>query len=275
MNEHRISEIFIRIIDEYYEYFPCKNNEIKLIGCKDIKNIESFYLSYCTKSFINQIDIKELLNKLNENIVIISDSKIFIGCCNLIYTKNPRYIFAKAIKIFKENYNENIVEIGENLKIGKNCSLKNCTIGNNVTIGDNVVIGGPGFGYVKNTRETDTVNFEHYGRVIIKDNVSIHSLVAIDRGTLNDTIIEENCKIDNLCHIAHNVKIGKNTMISARSLVGGGTTIGENCWVGAGSTIIDRISICDNTFIGSGTNVTKSIYSFNGTWVGNPARRIK
>lgn len=278
MNEYKILDM-LKSIKERYEYFPIeKDDNIKLIGCKDIRNTKSYYLSYCSESFLNSqliIVVENLLKNIDKKSVVISDSKLLMNYCNLVLVENPRYVFAKLIKIFKDNYKENTIKIGKNFKQGNNCCLKNCIIGNNVTIGDNVIIGGPGFGYVRDTHTDEIINFDHYGKVIIKDNVTIHSLVAIDRGTLNDTIIEKNCKIDNLCHIAHNVKIGKNTMISARSLVGGGTEIGENCWIGAGSTIIDRIIIRDNIFIGSGTNVIKSITGYNETWVGNPARRIK
>jgi len=278
MNEFRISEI-LKIVKENCKYYPIKkNDDIKLVGCKDIRNTESYYLSYCSKSFLDSLlltEKDELLNNLDKKCVVISDYNLLMNYCNLVVAENPRYVFAKAIKVFKDNYKDNIVKIGKNFKSGVNCSLKNCIIGNNVTIGDNVVIGGPGFGYVKSSYGNEIINFEHYGKVIIKNNVTIHSLTAIDRGTLNDTIIGENCKIDNLCHIAHNVNIGANTMISARSLVGGGTEIGENCWIGAGSTIIDRVTIGDKIFIGSGSNVIKSIYGYNETWVGNPARRIK
>lgn len=280
MNKYGILDI-LKDVDEEFEFIPFNEyfNDT-FIGCKDIRSLEDNYVSYCSNSFLKQmicddLDLNDFLKNIPKKSLIISDTKIFKDYCNLIYTKNPRYVFALVIKIFKNNYNDNRIKFGKNFEIGQNCILKNCIIGNDVTIGDNVVIGGPGFGYVKNSDGTKIVNFQHYGKVIIKDNVTIHSLVAIDRGTLNDTIIEEGCKIDNLCHIAHNVTIGKNTMASARTLIGGGTKIGENCWLGAGCTIIDRISISDNSFIGSGTNVTKSIIDPNGTWVGNPARRIK
>lgn len=280
MNEYSLLEI-LKTVDEEFEYFPIDDNDVKVVGCKDFNFLENNYVSYCTYSyylnFVESTNTNGLyfLDMVPRNCVIVSDNNIFKHHCNLIFTKNPRYVFAKIIEVFDSNYFDENIQMGKNLKIGSNCSLKNCIIGDNVTIGDNVVIGGPGFGYVKNMNGDKIINFKHYGKVIIEDNVTIHSLCAIDRGTLKDTIIAEGCKIDNLCHIAHNVVIDRNTMISARSLIGGGTKIGKNCWLGAGCTIIDRISIADNSFIGSGANIIKTISDPNGTWVGNPARRIK
>ena len=74
----------------------------------------------------------------------------------------------------------------------------------------------------------------HIGKVIIEDNVEVGSGTTIDRGMIDTTCLKNNCKIDNLVHIAHNVTIGRNTAIAACTGIAGSTTVGDNCTIGGG-----------------------------------------
>lgn len=160
-------------------------------------------------------------------------------------------------------------KIGSNIIIEPNTVIKNATIGDNVKIGSNCTIGENGFGYSK--LENGNVElFPHYGRVIIQDDVHIGSNTCIDRGSLSDTIIQQGAKIDNLVHIAHNVQIGKNTLIIACSMIAGSVVIGENSWVAPSSALRNAIVIGDNATIGIGSTVTKSVAN-NETVLGSPA----
>lgn len=160
-------------------------------------------------------------------------------------------------------------EIGENCSIQENTVIKNSTLGNNVWIGCNNTIGENGFGYNKSEGD-ELVFFPHYGRVIIGDNVDIGNNTCIDRGSLSDTIIERGVKIDNLVHIAHNVVIGKNTLIIACSMIAGSVVIGENSWVAPSSSIRNAITIGKGAIIGLGSTVTKEVKDHQ-TVMGNPA----
>ena len=91
---------------------------------------------------------------------------------------------------------------------------------------------------------------------------------------MSDTIISDGVKIDNLVHIAHNVQIGKNTLIIAKSMIGGSTKIGKNCWIGPSSSIINQIEIGNNVIVGIGTNVLKSCPDFSVV-AGNPGKIIR
>ena len=167
------------------------------------------------------------------------------------------------------------VEIGDNCQIGSNTVIESNTIlGDNVEIGSNSVIGGVGFGYAQDELTKQYVRFPHYGRVIIHNNVSIGNNTCIDRGSLSDTIMHDGVKIDNLVHIAHNVKIGKNTLIIANAMIAGSVIIGENCWIAPSSCIRNGITIGDNVTVGLASTVTKNIGS-SQTVMGSPAVSIE
>jgi len=156
------------------------------------------------------------------------------------------------------------VTIGTNVSIGTNCTFypgvfinHNTTIGDNVIIHPNAVIGSDGFGLYKMNDKWKKV--PHIGSVIIENNVEIGSCTTIDRGLIDNTVLRENCKIDNLVHIAHNVVIGSNTAIAACTGIAGSTSIGQNCTIGGGVGVNGHIDICDDVHIHGMTTVTKSI----------------
>jgi UDP-3-O-[3-hydroxymyristoyl] glucosamine N-acyltransferase len=163
--------------------------------------------------------------------------------------------------------------IGDNVTIYPNCTIHNAIIDNNVNIYSGAKIGTDGFGYER-AENGSLIKFTHFGKVIIKANVDIGSNTCIDRGTINDTVIGEGSKIDNLVHIAHNVQIGKNCAIIANAMIGGSTIIEDNVWVSPASIIRDGLVIGKNSLIGMGSVVVKNIPE-NEIWMGNPAKFFK
>ena len=149
----------------------------------------------------------------------------------------------------------------------------NVIFGKNFKYGNNVVVGGDGFGYEKN-EDGEYEFMQHFGDVYIGDNVSIGSNTCIDRGAVEDTVIGNGTKIDNLVHVAHGVKIGCNCLIVAGSVICGSTEIGDGTYVGARVTIREHLKIGKNSYIGMGSVVTKNIPD-NEMWYGNPAKFIK
>ena len=129
-----------------------------------------------------------------------------------------------------------------------------------------------GFGFVRDT-DGSLVRFPHYGTVIYGDDVEIGKHVAIDRGSLGNTIIGDGVKIDNLVHVAHNVTIGDHSLIVAGTVLGGSCTIGKRCFIGMNATIRNGITIGNDVTVGMGSVVTKNIPS-GETWAGNPARKF-
>ncbi len=162
------------------------------------------------------------------------------------------------------------VTISENTIIRSNSRLLNCVIGKNCIIKDGAVIGGAGFGFDPISKN----RIQHLGNVVIKDNCNIGSNTTIDRAVFESTIIEDNCFIDNLVQIAHNVKIGKGSIIAAQSGIAGSATLGENVTIGGQSGVAGHISIGNNVIIAAKSGVTKNIKN-NSTVAGYPAIDIK
>lgn len=160
-------------------------------------------------------------------------------------------------------------EIGSDCVIGSNVTIKGKVhIGNRTIIQSGAVIGEDGFAF---TKDNGGLNFvKHYGGVWIGENVTIGANTCIVRGTIDDTIIKNMAKIDNLCHIAHNTVIGERAEIIASSTVMGSVHIGDDTWV-ATSMIRDQRHVGSNSVIGMGAVVVKDVPD-NTTVAGNPAK---
>ena len=222
-------------------------------------------------------------------VVIICDEQIktenFPNKCFLVCS-NPRLIFARLMRKLLEKKQQagvhstsfidpeaNVhptVYIGPFCYIGKakisqgarlisHCYIAdNVVLGENVTIGPGCKIGQSGFGYVTNPLGIHE-EFMHVGGVIIEANVDIGANSCIDCGALGPTIISQGTKIDNLCHIAHNVKVGNNCLITACTEISGSVEIGDNSWMSPSSTVLNGIHLGENSFIGIGSVVIKDV----------------
>jgi len=186
----------------------------------------------------------------------------------LLLVDNPRLWFIRCMKHFFSPEND---EPWIHPTATINWSA--ISIGQRVRIGAGARIGFDGFGYEKN-EDGVWEHFPHRGGVKIGDDVDIGKNTCIDRGTLGDTVIGDGTKIDNLVHVAHNVKIGRNCMIIALTCIGGGVIIEDNSYVGIGSSIRDQVKIGEKAFVGMGAVVVKDVEE-NVTVVGNPARKFE
>ena len=286
---------------------PCSIEDGKKNHIAYIKNNK--YVQYIKSTHASviiahkNIDIPQDCNKTV--ILVDNPSLAFIEFLNFYINKinKIKIGFHKSATIHKSSLIGENVYIGENVVIEKNVKIHNnvqifsnavikedSTIGEDSIIRENViisnhtilnkrceikpgsVIGSNGFGLVTN----DKIHYSipHVGKVIIKDNVLIGSNCTIDRGTINDTVIESGTKFDNQVHIGHNVKIGKNCIICAQVGIGGSSTVGNNVIIGGQAGIIDHLKIDNDVLIGPKSYVVKSIKS-NAYYSGNPARNHK
>ena len=206
-----------------------------------------------SKNFLKKIGISKQANispksKIGKNVYI--GPNVFI---------EEGSIISDNVSIHAGSY------IGFNSLIKKNSEIcANVSIHENVIIGENcridsgTVIGSEGFGIISSTHNNNC-NIPHVGGVIIGNYVTIGSNCSIDRGTINNTIISEFTKLDNLIQIGHNVQIGRNCLISSQVGIAGSTTVGDNVIIAGQVGIIDHLNIGDNTTIAVKSCVYKSL----------------
>lgn len=247
-------------------------------------------------------DFLDTLNSTPEVLAIVTEHYRDKLMCSYLVSPNPRLDFIKVVsKYFLQQEIKGGIDptavISTKAKIGRNVTIgAHCFIGDEVTIGDGccimpnvtiigrvemgmnclikpgAVIGGSGFGFEYDEDNTP-YHFPHTGFVKIGNNVHIGSNTCIDRATIDCTTIGDNVKIDNLCQIAHNCSIGKNTLITGHSGIAGGVQIGERCWIGPNSTIYQQLKIENGARVGIGSVVLRKVREGN-TVFGNPATRI-
>ncbi|MEN2416088.1 UDP-3-O-(3-hydroxymyristoyl)glucosamine N-acyltransferase [Flavobacterium mesophilum] len=168
-------------------------------------------------------------------------------------------VLGDNVKIYPNSFIGDNVVIGNNVYIFAGAKIYSETvIGNNCTIHSGVIIGADGFGFAPNENgEYDKV--PQIGNVIIEDNVDVGANTTIDRATLGSTIIRQGVKLDNQIQIAHNVEIGKNTVIAAQSGVAGSTKIGESCMIGGQVGIAGHLIIGNNVRLQAQSGVARNI----------------
>jgi UDP-3-O-[3-hydroxymyristoyl] glucosamine N-acyltransferase len=132
-----------------------------------------------------------------------------------------------------------------------------CEIGTDCLIHAGTVIGADGFGFAPGPQ--GWAKIAQLGRVIIGDAVEIGANCAIDRGALDDTVIGDGCKLDNLIQVGHNVRIGEHTAIAGCVGIAGSAIIGRRCMIGGGAGILGHLSVCDGAVISAMSLVTRSV----------------
>ena len=193
-----------------------------------------------------------------------------------VYVGDFAYVGRRAqVGDFTKIY-ENVY-VGDDVKIGSHCIIypgvriyPGMVIGNNVIIHSNAVIGADGFGFAP-LEDGTWKKIEHTGNVIIEDDVEIGANTCVDKSQMDSTIIRRGVKIDDLCMIAHNVEIGRNTVMAAMTGVAGSTKVGEHCIFGGQSGIAGHLTIADNTSLGAQTGVLGNIKTPGQAYMGTPA----
>lgn len=192
---------------------------------------------------------------------------IYLGAFSYI---GENVVIGDNVKIYPNSY------IGDNVVIGNDCVLfagvkvySESQIGNHCKIHSGAIIGSDGFGFAPD----ENGNYKavpQIGNVIIEDHVDIGSSSTIDRATLGSTIIRQGVKLDNQIQIAHNVEVGKNTVIAAQTGIAGSTKIGENCMIGGQVGIVGHLTIGNNVRIQAQSGITKN-HKDNDVVQGTPA----
>src|SRR4051812_10308062 len=174
--------------------------------------------------------------------------------------------------------------LGPGVQLGSDCVLKSnvsiyagTALGNRVILHAGVVLGSDGFGYVPDRATGKYEKFPQIGTLTIGDDVEIGANSTIDRGALDGTVIEDGVKIDNLVHIAHNVRVGKNVVIAAQTGISGSAVIEQNVIVAGQVGIADHVTIEEGAILGAqcGVPSNKTIRGKGILFWGTPARPIR
>jgi UDP-3-O-[3-hydroxymyristoyl] glucosamine N-acyltransferase len=222
--------------------------------------------------------------------------------CPRIFSENPRLSFARAVKRFftealvpvisplalvspNASIGESVsigpysiiedhVIIGENTEIRNNVLIKRGSqIGRNCIIRAFTVIGEEGFGFERDENQRP-IRIPHIGNAILRDDIEIGNFCTVCRGTIDDTVIMDGVKIDDHCHVAHNVQVGENTIITAGSVLSGSSSLGNAVWLGPNSTILNGIPVLNNATVGIGAVVIRKVNEGDHV-LGNPATRSR
>ena len=258
-------------------------NPTPLGDYNDNKNCISFCESLKHKNLINKsksvvIVVGNFFYKKNYNIdktfVIVDEPRItYIKILNKFFYSPTKKSNLKPQKISKKASISNSAVIFPGAIIGDAIIGDNSVIHSNVTIYDNVkigdnniihsgaVIGCDGYHFHR-SKLNEIYKFPSLAGVKTGNNVEIGSNSVIDKGTLSNTIIGNDVKIDNFVHVGHSCIIGDKIFISASTVLGGNSLIGKNVWFGLNSTISNNIKIGNNSVIRLGSVVIKDIKDY-------------
>tara|TARA_B100001123_G_scaffold382093_1_gene452990 strand:- start:410 stop:1405 length:996 start_codon:yes stop_codon:yes gene_type:complete len=253
----------------------------KATACITSSNLSKFLPKNCIK-----INVKNVLFSVTQvsrmfypeadldypDINLVNSTEVTNKYPGVTFGKNV--LVGKNVLIGKNSFIGSNSIIESNVKIGFGCVIgnfvviKNSLIYDNVHIKDGSKIGIKGFGFIP--MKERNLRTPQIGKVVLEDGVEIGANCSIDRGSVTDTIVGKNTFLDNLVHIAHNVKIGQNCIFAAQTGVAGSTTIGNKVIVGGQGGISGHLNIGNNVKIGGGSAVLSDVKE--GTQViGNPA----
>jgi UDP-3-O-[3-hydroxymyristoyl] glucosamine N-acyltransferase len=211
---------------------------------------------------------------------------------------HPSAVLAESASIAESTIVGPNAVIGANVRIGESCIIggntnveadviigNGCHIHAHVFIAHSTVIGNDceihpmsslgteGYGYAQD-QEFNHYRHVHYGRLVIEDDVHIGSGVFIDRGRFGDSVIGEGTKIDNCCHLAHNIRIGRNCLITGNFATAGSATMGDNNAFGGRCTMSDHVTIGSNMRFAGISTIVKDIDEPGGQFGGYPLQPI-
>jgi UDP-3-O-[3-hydroxymyristoyl] glucosamine N-acyltransferase len=182
-------------------------------------------------------------------------------------------VTGKGCMIYPHAYIGDRVVIGDNTVVYPHVTIyEGCVVGSNCIIHAGAVIGSDGFGFAPENGEYRKI--AQLGNVVLEDNVEVGANTAIDRAVMGSTMIRDGVKLDNLIQIAHNVEVGKNTVMASQVGVAGSTKIGANCMMGGQVGISGHLRISDDVQIAAQSGIISNVKA-TPPIMGTPAIPIK
>ena len=259
------TEASVTIVNKTFQ--PEHDLKTTLIKVDDAYVAFSKLLEYYNAVKLNKVGIEQP-SFISESAKYGDD--IYVGAFSYIGTN---VVIGKNVKLFPNSYVGDNSVIGDNTIIFAGAKIYSETvIGNHCVINSGAIIGADGFGFAPNQNGTYN-KIPQTGNVVLEDYVDVGACTTIDRATLGSTLIREGVKLDNQIQIAHNVEIGKNTVIAAQTGVAGSTHIGEHCQIGGQVGIAGHITIGNNVKIQAQSGIARNVKD-NEVLQGSPALAI-
>jgi UDP-3-O-[3-hydroxymyristoyl] glucosamine N-acyltransferase len=228
----------------------------------------------CDDPYVYYAEVSRLLNPLDPvapgihpAAVVEPDAKVSAGAevAAGAYVGH-RAVVGDGARIGHGSHVGHDVTVGIDSWLYANVSVyEGCVIGARAIIHSGAVIGADGFGMA--LKDGQWLKIPQLGKVVIGDDVEIGANTCIDRGALDDTVIESGVKLDNLIQVGHNVHIGAHTAIAGCAGIAGSARIGRHCTIGGGAVILGHLEIADHVHVSAATLITKSIMR-PGTYTG-------
>lgn len=196
----------------------------------------------------------------------------------------PYAVIGEDVSIGVETRIEAGCIVGDGVSIGADCRLfprvvlyPGVTLGNRVRVHAGCVLGSDGFGYVRDAATGAYTQFPQQGTLRIEDDVEIGANTTIDRGALEETRIAPGTKLDNLVHIGHNVRIGRDVVIAAQTGISGSSTVGDGAVLGGQVGIGEHADVGPGVILGGGTGVLskKKLRGAGIVFWGRPAQPLR
>lgn len=279
-----------------------KEEDVYIDNLADAEHVNNHTLDWVNPS---KPEKQEIVEKSKASCILVDESVVYSEILHhqgkvLLVVKSPKRSLAEiGNHFFVERPKPSIhptavisedATIGKNVYVGPYCIIDKAVIGDGCILDSHVhvydgvvmgkgcniksgaVLGGAGFGFERDA-DGNKFRFPQIGRLLIGDDVEIGANTCIDRGALSDTVIGDHTKINNLCHIAHNNKIGRNVTITGCVNVSGSNIIEDDVWLAPNSSIRGYVHLGKGCVIGMGAVVAKNVPA-GEIWVGCPARKL-
>ena len=217
-----------------------------------------FYFARLTQVWKQQHSI-DLVTGIHPSAIVDPTAKlasgVFVGALACI---GPGAVRDRGARIGEHCVVGQEAVVGADSRLSARVTLGDgCTVGERCIVHSGVVIGADGFGFAPHDGRWEKI--EQLGNVRIGNDVEIGANTCIDRGSLQDTVIEDGVKLDNLIQIGHNVRIGAHSALAGCVGVAGSARIGAHCTIGGGAVVLGHLTLADHVHISAASVVTRSL----------------